>query len=146
MRSSAFKLSAMLVVLAACVTGCGPNHVRHTQTTLLPDGSVDRAVLLPLKDTPEAVLKDDAWTQATYMRQKTFDDFTGEIRKLPLQSHFPEGTADEALNGPDQGRNISARLGSRARYVELKGVGHLALLEDAAALAAVREFLENDAK
>ena len=87
----------MLVLLAAFVTGCGSNHVRHTQTTLLPDGSVDRAVLLPLKDTPEAVFKDNAWTQTTHLRQKTFDDFTGDIRKLPVQAEFPKGKAEEAF-------------------------------------------------
>jgi pimeloyl-ACP methyl ester carboxylesterase len=51
------------------------------------------------------------------------------------------GTEDEAL-GVDQGRKIAARLGTRARYVELQGAGHDALLESEPAFGAVRAMIE----
>ncbi len=65
-----------------------------------------------------------------YERFAPGDDF----QTRPLLDGIPgpvlviQGTADEALLGPEQGRAISARLGSRARYIELSGVGHVALL------------------
>lgn len=52
-----------------------------------------------------------------------------------------QGDADEALEGPGQGRAIAKALGARARYVELPGVLHVPLLENAAALDAVRSFI-----
>lgn len=53
-----------------------------------------------------------------------------------------QGTADEALAGPEQGRAIAAALGDRAEYVELEGVRHVPLLENTQALATMREFLK----
>lgn len=52
-----------------------------------------------------------------------------------------QGTADVALAGPGQGRDIAAALGNRARYLELEGVEHVPLLQNAAALDAVRGFI-----
>jgi pimeloyl-ACP methyl ester carboxylesterase len=52
-----------------------------------------------------------------------------------------QGTKDEALMGPEQGRAIAAALGARARYLELPGVGHVQLMENEPALAAVRELI-----
>jgi pimeloyl-ACP methyl ester carboxylesterase len=54
-----------------------------------------------------------------------------------------QGTADEALAGPQQGRDIAKALGERARYVELEGVEHVALLSNPAALDAARQFIES---
>jgi pimeloyl-ACP methyl ester carboxylesterase len=56
-----------------------------------------------------------------------------------------QGSEDEALMGPGQGRAIAAALGDRAEYVELAGVGHNALLENDAAIAKLREFIESSA-
>jgi pimeloyl-ACP methyl ester carboxylesterase len=53
-----------------------------------------------------------------------------------------QGTEDEALDGPGQGRAIAAALGARAQYVELPGMGHNALLESDAAIARLRAFIE----
>jgi pimeloyl-ACP methyl ester carboxylesterase len=52
-----------------------------------------------------------------------------------------QGTEDEALDGPGQGRAIAAALGARAQYVELPGMGHNALLESDAAVAKLRAFI-----
>jgi pimeloyl-ACP methyl ester carboxylesterase len=50
------------------------------------------------------------------------------------------GGADDVLpvNG---GRLVAARLGSRARYFEVPGVGHADLLQDARAVDGVRDFI-----
>ena len=83
-----------------------------------------------------------------YQKLDRGDDF----QTRPLLSAVPapvlvvQGAADEALVGPEQGRAISKALGDRARYLELPGVGHIALLANAASLSAVREFITAHAK
>jgi pimeloyl-ACP methyl ester carboxylesterase len=73
----------------------------------------------------------------------------GDVYEIePLLDAVPEpvlvvqGGADTTL-GPEQGRKIKARLGERARYLELPGLGHDPLLESDAAIAAVREMIES---
>ena len=51
------------------------------------------------------------------------------------------GDADQAFP-VEMGRTVSARLGSRARYLELAGVDHLGLLKDPRTLEAVRGLVE----
>ncbi|MDX2052882.1 MAG: hypothetical protein SFV15_10855 [Polyangiaceae bacterium] len=78
-----------------------------------------------------------------WQRLDSGDDY--QTRPLLIDIQKPvlvlQGSADEALNGPAQGRAIAAKLGKRARYVELQGVGHTALLKSEAALAEIREFI-----
>jgi pimeloyl-ACP methyl ester carboxylesterase len=52
-----------------------------------------------------------------------------------------QGAADQTLDGATQGRAIAEALGERAKYVELAGVGHVAILDNGPALAAMREFV-----
>ena len=51
------------------------------------------------------------------------------------------GTGDEAL-GVAQGRAIAKRLGSRAHYIEMPGVGHTELLASEPAMLEVRNWIE----
>ena len=76
------------------------------------------------------------------------DDFQTEpfLDAIPAPVLLVQGTADEALAGPGQGRAISAHLGARARYLELPGVGHVALMSDPAAIAATQEFIAAHSK
>lgn len=76
---------------------------------------------------------------------------TGDVYEIqPLLDAVPapvlvvQGTEDEAL-GVEQGRKIAARLGARARYLELPGTGHNALLEAAPAIRAVRSMVDPSA-
>jgi pimeloyl-ACP methyl ester carboxylesterase len=57
-----------------------------------------------------------------------------------------QGSADEALKGPKQGRDIADALGSRARYEQYEGVTHQGLLEHAPALSAMRAFIAMHSK
>jgi len=68
------------------------------------------------------------------------------LADIPAPVLVVQGTKDEALGGPEQGHAIATALGSRARYVELAGVGHVALMENDASLAAVRQFIEANSK
>ncbi len=52
-----------------------------------------------------------------------------------------QGTADEALAGPGQGRDLAKALAERGTYRELNGVKHLTLLEDQTALDTIRAFV-----
>ena len=52
-----------------------------------------------------------------------------------------QGTSDQALGGPEQGRAIAQTLGTRARYVELSGLGHEELLDRNDVLDLVRTFI-----
>ena len=79
-----------------------------------------------------------------YDRLDPGDDFKTSpfLADIPGPVLVLQGTKDEALQGPEQGRAIAAALGSRARYLELPGIGHVQLMEDEPALVAVREFIE----
>jgi pimeloyl-ACP methyl ester carboxylesterase len=76
------------------------------------------------------------------------DDFQTEpfLGAIPAPVLVVQGTADEALAGPEQGRAISARLGSRAKYLELPGVGHVELMSNPTAIAATQEFIAAHSK
>jgi len=63
------------------------------------------------------------------------------LQGVPAPVLVLQGTADKALDGPQQGRNLARALGTRARYEELPGVEHVPLLFDQKALALVREFV-----
>jgi fermentation-respiration switch protein FrsA (DUF1100 family) len=83
-----------------------------------------------------------------YQKLDPGDDFQTEpfLPALPAPVLVVQGTADEALGGPNQGRAISTKLGARAQYVELPGIGHIALLSNAASIAATQEFIATHAK
>jgi len=76
------------------------------------------------------------------------DDFHTRpfLAEIPAPVLVIQGTKDEALMGPEQGRTIASALGARARYIELPGVGHVELMENEPTLAAVREFIEAHSK
>ncbi len=86
--------------------------------------------------------------RSLFQRFDPGDDFQTEpyLGAIPEPVLVVQGTADEALAGPGQGRAISARLGARARYLELSGAGHVALMSDPAAIAATREFIAAHSK
>ena len=83
-----------------------------------------------------------------YERLDPGDDFVTRpfLAQVPAPVLVVQGTKDEALVGPDQGRAIAGALGSRARYVEIPGVGHVELMSNEAALSAAREFIEAHSK
>jgi len=54
-----------------------------------------------------------------------------------------QGTSDEALLGPAQGRAFAQALGERAKYEELAGVRHEALLKNEQALDSTRKFVRD---
>ena len=64
------------------------------------------------------------------------------LKDVPAPVLVLQGSADEALGGPGQGREMAAILGARCSYQELEQVGHEALLAHAGALASVRAFIE----
>ena len=78
-----------------------------------------------------------------FERLDSGDDFQTSpfLDAVPAPVLVMQGTADEALLGPEQGRAIAAILGSRARYVELPDVGHIALLSSETVYANIRGFI-----
>jgi pimeloyl-ACP methyl ester carboxylesterase len=62
------------------------------------------------------------------------------LASMPAPVLVVHGGADVVLPVAD-GRTIASSLGSRARYVEVPGVGHVELLGEARAIDAVREFI-----
>jgi pimeloyl-ACP methyl ester carboxylesterase len=83
-----------------------------------------------------------------WARLSTGDDYQTRplLATLPSPVLVVQGTADEALGGPEQGRAIAAALGPRAQYHELPGVGHQALLENETSLALVRELIDSSGR
>lgn len=76
------------------------------------------------------------------------DDFqtTPFLDSVPAPVLVIQGTADEALLGPGQGRAIAETLGPRAQYIELPGVGHIALLRNERVFTSVRDFISANRK
>lgn len=71
-RSHSIPAVLLLFVLAGCRTG-----YYHTQTTWHEDGSVERAILQPAKDSQSEVSWDNSWSTS----ERSFD-FDGDIRKI----------------------------------------------------------------
>jgi pimeloyl-ACP methyl ester carboxylesterase len=86
--------------------------------------------------------------RSLYQKLDPGDDYQTRpfLADIPAPVLVIQGTADEALHGPEQGRAISQALGDRAKYLELQGVGHIALLSNDAAIGAVREFIASHSK
>ena len=68
------------------------------------------------------------------------------LAEVPAPVLVLQGAADQTLDGPTQGHAIATALGDRAKYVELPGVGHVPLLESAAALQSMRQFISDHAR
>ncbi|HEY5376706.1 MAG TPA: hypothetical protein VIK01_23655 [Polyangiaceae bacterium] len=83
-----------------------------------------------------------------YQKLDPGDDYQTRplLAEIPAPVLVIQGTADEALLGPEQGRAISNALGERAKYLELQGVGHSALLSNDSAIGAVQEFIASHSK
>jgi len=86
--------------------------------------------------------------QSFYYKLDPGDHFqtTPFLADVPAPVLVVQGSKDEALVGPDQGHAIATALGARARYLELPGVGHVALMENESALTSVREFIDAHSK
>ncbi len=83
-----------------------------------------------------------------YAKLDPGDDYQTRLllAEIPAPVLVIQGTGDEALHGPEQGRAIAKALGDRAKYLELPGVGHKALLSNDAASSAVREFIASHSR
>jgi pimeloyl-ACP methyl ester carboxylesterase len=68
------------------------------------------------------------------------------LAEVPAPVLVVQGSADSALVGPTQGRNVAQALGTKARYEELPGVDHVPLLKTEQAVRLVREFVAQNAK
>lgn len=119
-----FSIGAHLAVRAMAVAG------------LLRPKPASLTLLAPVDDIV-------MFRRSFYQRLDAGDDFQTRpfLNDIPAPVLVMQGTADEALMGPEQGRAIAARLGTRARYVELPGVGHVALLSNESVFATAREFI-----
>jgi pimeloyl-ACP methyl ester carboxylesterase len=63
------------------------------------------------------------------------------LADVPAPVLVVQGSADSALLGPEQGRDIAAALGARCKYEELAGVDHVPLLANERALELTRAFV-----
>jgi pimeloyl-ACP methyl ester carboxylesterase len=63
------------------------------------------------------------------------------LADVPAPVLVLQGSADEALEGAGQGRDIAKALGERATYREFESVKHVALLEEPTALEVTRTFI-----
>lgn len=73
----------VMVICVAALSGCKVGYF-HAETTLSSDGSVERAILQPKSKTPDAAREPVSWEKTGFTAEKSFDDFAGDIRKLPL--------------------------------------------------------------
>lgn len=109
-----------LAVLLLSVSGCKVGYF-HAETTLNPDGSVDRAILQPVGSTPEAARKPDVWDKTGWTTQKSFADFPGGIRELKLGEGGTDyfvawKKADSAADLPDHYTKLAVDEKSTSRF------------------------------
>lgn len=119
-----FSIGGHFAVHAAA--GAAQRGQRAASLTLL--ASVDDIVMVHPSPWEKLSLGEDYQTRP----------FLGGV---PAPVLVVQGTADVALAGPQQGRDLAAALGPRGRYLELEGVEHVPLLQNAVALDAVRAFI-----
>jgi len=124
-----FSIGGHLAVRAVAVAA--RSQVKPASLTLL--AAVNDIVMVP---------------RSFYERFDSGDEFQTApfLDAIPAPVLVIQGTADEALLGPEQGRAIAAKLGIRAHYVELPGVGHIALLSSETVFATVRDFINEHLK
>ena len=81
------RISTLLQFIACClalaVAGCEPT-VTRLETTILADGSIDRAFLQPRERTPDESLAEGGWKQVTWLAAGDARDFAGPIRSLKI--------------------------------------------------------------
>lgn len=107
-------------------------------------GDAAKAGKKPASVSLLAAVEDIAMVRASWAQRLV----QGDVYEIqPFLGAVPDpvlvmiGTNDEAL-GVEQGRKVAAGLGPRARYVEVPGVGHNALLEEDAVFRAVRKMVD----
>jgi hypothetical protein len=83
MSRSPGPLSPLLFCLLVAVAGCEPT-VTRLETTVLPDGSIDRAFLQPRERTPDESLAKGGWEQVTWMAAGDAREFAGPVRSLKI--------------------------------------------------------------
>ncbi len=83
MSRSPGPLSPLLFCLLVAVAGCEPT-VNRLETTVLTDGSIDRAFLQPRQRTPDESLEDGGWKQVTWLAAGDAREFAGTIRSLRI--------------------------------------------------------------
>lgn len=77
--------TVLLVALAIAASGCDEYRL---ETILYSDGSVDRAIYQPEKDTPAEARKADRWRQVTFAPppdKAVKEGWSGLIRDLPIK-------------------------------------------------------------
>jgi pimeloyl-ACP methyl ester carboxylesterase len=124
-----FSIGGHFAVHAA--RGVAAKGQRAASLTLL--ASVDDIVMFPRSPWEKLSPGDDYQTRPY-------------LEGVPPPVLVLQGTADSALQGPDQGRAIAGALGKRAEYLELPGVEHEALLENEPALERARKFVLDHTK
>ncbi len=75
---------ALLAAVAAGTIGCSSVH--RSETTLRPDGSVERAIYQPWNATPESIRKSAAWKETIHApdpNELERQDWSGKIPDLP---------------------------------------------------------------
>jgi hypothetical protein len=72
-----------LVLSLLILSGCKALYF-HAETTLAPDGSIDRAILQPKSSTPKAIQESAVWDRTGWTSEKSVEVFEGGIRDLNL--------------------------------------------------------------
>jgi hypothetical protein len=79
-----FYRCAAVCLLA--LSGCKVGYF-HAETKLLPDGSIERAILQPGFATPEEAQESSAWEKVGWTHERSFADFSGGIRDIELSEN-----------------------------------------------------------
>jgi hypothetical protein len=87
---------------ALLLTGCGADYFR-AETTLNPDGSVERAIYQPRADTPESAQEQKHWERVFRTDKISRENWSGTIRE-----RTPAGKLDESCYVAAWGRFASA--------------------------------------
>ena len=103
--SSRTRIGLVAMALAIAAVGCDTYRI---ETVLYPDGSVDRAIYQPEKDTPKDARNAEHWKQVTFAPSPDASEkegWSGLIRDLPLREANKDRTYIAAWGhfpSPDQ--------------------------------------------
>jgi hypothetical protein len=73
------------LAVAALLAGCEAKIYR-AETTLNPDGSINRAIYQPANETPAAAIDSSGWTGMTFAPRVKHEDWSSAISDLPTRA------------------------------------------------------------
>lgn len=115
----------MILFALLLFVGCGPAPLHFCETTVHPDGRVDRAIIQHGDSTPDESREASLWTKSGYLKERPDNEFDGSIRDSELLEEPAKDGAQRYFAGWQRFESVDSipdhlEFGSEARTTSLK--------------------------